>query len=266
MPAPATRGLGVPGDLPADAVRALAEAAEAAGYQTFWTNDTPDGDGLAALQAAADVTETLRLGVGIVPVDRVPPQLVGSRIAERGLPVDRLVVGIGAGAAPGGLRRVRDTVPILRRRFEGPIVIGALGPRMAQLAGTVADGVLLDWQSPRSAAAIVDHVRRGAHDAGRTAPPVMGYVFTALGGHGRRELQVEIAHYASVASYAAHFRRAGIDPADACVDARTVVQLRRRLAAFDSVLDETVVRAVADGVAARLQVLHAAAPGPTERP
>ncbi len=35
------RGFGVAGALPLEIVRVLASAAEAAGYHTFWVNDTP---------------------------------------------------------------------------------------------------------------------------------------------------------------------------------------------------------------------------------
>ena len=35
------RGFGVAGALPHDVIRTLASAAEAAGYHTFWVNDTP---------------------------------------------------------------------------------------------------------------------------------------------------------------------------------------------------------------------------------
>src|SRR5689334_20672605 len=59
------RGFGVAGALPHDIIRTLAPAAEAAGYGAFWVNDTPQGDGLAALAVAAAVTKTIRLGVGV---------------------------------------------------------------------------------------------------------------------------------------------------------------------------------------------------------
>ncbi|MDQ3227794.1 MAG: LLM class flavin-dependent oxidoreductase, partial [Chloroflexota bacterium] len=100
------RGFGVAGALPLEIVRVLASAAEAAGYHTFWVNDTPQGDGLAALRAAADVTSDIRLGVGVIPLDRQPADVIARRVYELDLPQERLLVGIGSGNPKGGLARV----------------------------------------------------------------------------------------------------------------------------------------------------------------
>ena len=238
------RGFGVASTLSAAVVSELAGAAEAAGYRTFWTNDTPDGDGLRALREAAGATTTIRLGVGLLPVDRVPANDIIARIALVGLPVDRLVVGVGAGGHPGGLGRVRSAVAALRGATSAAVVVGALGPRMCRLAGEVADGVLLDWPTIDSASAARAHVRSGARSAGRATPPMAGYVFTALGAAALQQLRSEAAHYGSVPAYAAHFRRAAHDAIDAAVHAGTPRDLRRRLAAYEAVLDEVIVRAV----------------------
>src|SRR5688500_17715893 len=139
------RGFGVAGALPHDVIRALAPAAEAAGYHTFWVNDTPHGDGLAALRVAADATAEIRLGVGVIPLDRQPADEVARRVEELGLPQERLLLGIGSGNPQGGLERVRDGALLLEERVQAPVVVGALGPRMCALAGETADGVLLNW-------------------------------------------------------------------------------------------------------------------------
>jgi len=48
------RGFGVAGALDHEIIKELAPAAERSGFATFWANDTPNGDGLASLRAAAD--------------------------------------------------------------------------------------------------------------------------------------------------------------------------------------------------------------------
>ena len=104
------RGFGVAGALPHDVIRTLAAAAEAAGYHTFWVNDTPHGDGLASLRAAAEVTSEILLGVGVIPLDRQPADVIARRVDELGLPQQRLIVGIGSGnpkAGWHGSRRAR---------------------------------------------------------------------------------------------------------------------------------------------------------------
>ena len=80
-------------------MRELAPAAERAGYRTFWVNDEADGDGLAALGAAAAVTTTIRLGVGAIPLDR-GPERIAWRVKELALPVERLALGVGLDTLP----------------------------------------------------------------------------------------------------------------------------------------------------------------------
>jgi alkanesulfonate monooxygenase SsuD/methylene tetrahydromethanopterin reductase-like flavin-dependent oxidoreductase (luciferase family) len=257
-----TRGFGVESTLSSTVIGELARAAEAAGYGTFWTNDTPDGDGLAALRVAADATRVIGLGVGLLPLDRVTSASIVERVTRLGLPAGRLTIGVGAGAAPGGLARVRAAVPIVAEGTAAAVVVGALGPKMCRLAGEVADGVLLDWPTPESVAVAWDHVAAGARSAARAAPWIAGYVFTALGAAGMPQLRTEAAYYAAVPAYAAHFARAGVDAVDAAVHANAPSGIQQRLAAFDEVLDEVVVRAVVSGrtAAAYRRVLEAAAP------
>lgn len=256
------RGFGIASTLPPAVIGELARAAESAGYQTFWTNDTPDGDGLDALRVAADATGSIGLGVGLLPLDRVPPVTIVQRVAHLVLPVQRLTIGIGAGAAPGGLRRVRHAVPVVSEGTSATVVVGALGPRMCQLAGEVADGVLLDWPAPASVVVAREHVTEGARSSGRVVPRVVGYVFSAVGAVAVERLRREAAYYASVPAYAAHFHRVGIEAMDAVVHADAPADLRRQLAAYDAVLDEVVVRAVVrePGVAGYRRLLEAAAP------
>ncbi|WP_284298950.1 LLM class flavin-dependent oxidoreductase [Homoserinibacter gongjuensis] len=65
--------LGLAGSVPAEVVRQAARAAEQAGLHALWLNDTPAGDALAGLAAAAEVTTTLRLATGVIPSIGAPP-------------------------------------------------------------------------------------------------------------------------------------------------------------------------------------------------
>ena len=58
------RGFGVAGALPHDVIRTLAAAAEAAGYHTFWVNDTPQWRraGRAARRGGGDLADPARRG------------------------------------------------------------------------------------------------------------------------------------------------------------------------------------------------------------
>src|ERR687889_1524091 len=120
------RGFGVAGALPHDVIRTLAPAAEAAGYHTFWVNDTPHGDGLAALRAAAAVTSDIQLGVGVIPLDRQPADVIARRVVELELPQDRLSLGIGSGGRQDALKRTGEGALLLQEQLKAEVIIGAL--------------------------------------------------------------------------------------------------------------------------------------------
>ncbi|HET7092982.1 MAG TPA: LLM class flavin-dependent oxidoreductase [Thermomicrobiales bacterium] len=203
------RGFGVAGALPHDIVRTLAAAAETAGYRTFWVNDTPQGDGLAALAAAAAVTRAIRLGVGVIPLDRVPAARIAARVVELALPQERLTLGIGSGGQAGGLRRVRDGASVLEAETAATVEIGALGPKMCALAGEAANGVLLNWLTPAWVAPSAEITLRAAEAAGRPRPQIDAYVRVALGEAAIARLHEEADRYASYPAYAANFARMG---------------------------------------------------------
>jgi alkanesulfonate monooxygenase SsuD/methylene tetrahydromethanopterin reductase-like flavin-dependent oxidoreductase (luciferase family) len=259
------RGFGVAGAVAPAIIRELAPAAEAAGYATFWVNDEPDGDGLAALREAAAVTREIRLAVGVIPLDRQEPERIAARIAELALPLERLTIGVGSGGAAGGLERVRAGVAALRELTAAEVIVGAIGPRMCRLGGEVADGVLLDWASPEYAQQVMAIISEAAAAAERPRPWLGAYVFTALGAAGRVKLRAAADYYAAIPSYAAHFARIGTAPLQTAGWGETDHALQRALAPFDAVLNETVVRAVTvtETSAAYLDVLRAAAPGPS---
>ena len=254
-------GFGVAGTLDHAIVRELAAAAEASGYASFWVNDVPNGEGLAGLGAAAEATARIGLGVGVIPLDRQPPERIAARVAELGLPTARLLIGVGSGGAAGGLRLVRDGVAALRGLTPARIAVGALGPRMCRLAGEVADAVLLNWLTPAYVPPSAALALAAASAAGRPPPRIVGYVRTAL-DEGLTKLEAEAARYAGFPAYAANFARMGATALDTTVHAADRAGVQVDLAPFLPLLDETVVRAVAaeETLAAYERVLAAAAP------
>ncbi len=256
------RGFGVAGALPHDVIRTLAPAAEAAGYQTFWVNDTPQGDGLAALRVAAEVTTGVRLGVGVIPLDRQPAETIARRVVELDLPQDRLILGIGSGKPEGGLARVREGAKVLEKMLEAPIVVGALGPKMCATAGESADGVLLNWLTADYVPPSTANVDEAARQAGRPRPLILGYVRTVFGPGAREVFAEEAGRYGSYPAYAANFRRMGTPANETAVIGETAEEIQAGLAPFAGVLDETVVRAITgdESPQAYLRLLQVAKP------
>src|SRR5437867_9721089 len=195
--------LPLPPDL--EMCRRVAEHAEILGYESLWIADTgagPDAFVVAAL--AAGVTRRVRLGTAVVPIYTralsVHAAAAGS-VAQ--LAPGRFVLGLGISSetivdAWGGVpfrrpfARMRETVSVLRQMLAGervtfdgktvrtrnfrlvspppapvPIYVAALMPPMLELAGEIADGVILNFMPVEAVPRMLEHVRKGAARAGR---------------------------------------------------------------------------------------------------
>jgi alkanesulfonate monooxygenase SsuD/methylene tetrahydromethanopterin reductase-like flavin-dependent oxidoreductase (luciferase family) len=225
--------IGLTGTTGADVIRALAPRIERLGFSTLWINDVPGGDSLDGLRVAAVASEELGLATGVIPLDRRP----AGTLDLHGLPIDRMTLGIGSGAATHPLTLVRDGIATLRAATDAAIVVGALGPKVRRLAAERADGVLLNWLTPRAAADADAELRSAASAAVAPALRAVLYVRTIAEPDARPVLEREAARYSTIPSYAANFERLGIRAIDATVtDAAD-------LAEFD-VVDEVVLRAI----------------------
>lgn len=245
-----------------DVIREVAAEAEALGYSSFWVNDTPGADGLAALAAAAEVTDRVKLGVGVIPLDRRPAQAIADDVLRVELPQDRLLLGVGSGSDPKGLALVLDGLAGLRERLTCHVAISALGPRMCALAGKTADGVLFNWLIPSFALHSGEIVVDTAEESGRPRPALMAYVRCALLPQAEARLEEESGRYGSFPKYAAHFERMGVSACNTCITGPDAASLQAGIARHEAVLDETVVRAMTadDSAASILELLRACAP------
>ena len=252
---------GVAGTLDHDIVRVLARRAEELGFSTFWITDMPNGEGLAGLAAAAEVTTRIRLGVGVIPLDRQPPAHIAERLQALALPTERLLLGVGSGDPRGGIERVHDGVAELRTLTSARFAVGALGPKMCALAGAVADAVLLNWLIPSYVAASLAMVSAAARDAGRPEPEHIGYVRVSEAA-GEPQLRIEAGRYASYPAYAANFARMGVTAFDTTILGSGPGAIRAGLAPYRAELDEIVARCIAasETVDAYLTVMEDAAP------
>ena len=232
--------LGLAGSVDHGLLRALGPRLEAAGFHALWLNDTPAGDALAGLAVVAEVTSTLRLATGVLPFDRRPAHEIVGAIEHHGLPVDRLVLGVGSG---GGSRvgSVARGIAHLQGAVDAAIVLGALGPQMRSLGARMAEGLLLSWLSPEAAADAVSDSRRAAEEVGRTYPWTMLYARAAVDPAAREHLEAETATYAGYPSYAANFARLGLAPADTTIGPDDVGS---RVDRYLAVVDELVLRAI----------------------
>lgn len=260
----ANRGFGVAAALPHDVIREVAKEAELAGYTSFWVNDTPNGDGLAALAEAARETSLIKLGVGVIALSRKSPEQIADQALRLNLPLDRLYLGVGSGGGgAGALRRVREGVRALKGELATRVFVAALGPKMCRLAGEEADGVLYNWLTPEYTQRSNDIVLGGAEAKARPQPILAGYIRSALGSGAKAVLEKEAARYDSIPAYASHFQQQGVPKLETAVAVDTPDALQAGLARWEPVLDDLVVRSITahDTLDEILELLQAAAPG-----
>jgi alkanesulfonate monooxygenase SsuD/methylene tetrahydromethanopterin reductase-like flavin-dependent oxidoreductase (luciferase family) len=225
----------------------------------MWSNDHPGANGLETLAAFAEGSDSLELGVAVMALDRHEPAAIDARIEDLGLDRGRLWIGVGAGFSERPLTRMREALPQLREAIPGVrLVLAAMGPKMCALAGSGYDGAFLNWMTPEFAAGARESVHSGADEAGREAPPVMGYVRTAIGDEAMDRLAKEEAFYRDLHDgYRRQFARLDRPVGTVGVAAADVDEAAQALGEYDA-LDVVVVRALAS---ATLEAMAAVAAG-----
>ena len=245
----------------------LVERAERAGVDTAWLVMPPLGqDTMTVAAAALARTARIRVGTSIVPAfTRHPLNLATQAITLDELAPGRFRLGVGTGnlavmangfgtpiARP--VARVREYVDIVRTalgtgearrvgefhtvdaKLPHParveVSLAALGPRMFESAGAVADAAM-SWNVPL---AYLDTVARpatarGAAGAARPTPPVITHV-NVLESADRAELlaagRAALLPFTENAQYMAMFAAAGLpvgedrEPSPELIDALVV--------------------------------------------
>jgi alkanesulfonate monooxygenase SsuD/methylene tetrahydromethanopterin reductase-like flavin-dependent oxidoreductase (luciferase family) len=213
-------------------LRAVALAAEAAGFDGLWTWDHLMGsvhgaphvlESWTVLSGIAAITHRVVVGPLTLNVaNRHPGVLAVMAATLQQLSGGRLMLGIGAGGGPNtpyaaeqaafarrtpgdAVRRqqVEEAVSVLRQVWSGrvrahpgeyfsvgegsgflrpnpapPVIIGAFGPKMAQLAGRVGDGINTPAQHPRLAQLL--DIARSEHSVSGRATPFHTTVFAGF--------------------------------------------------------------------------------------
>ena len=257
-----SRGFGVAAGLDPDVAGPLAARCADLGYGSMWSNDHPGALGLETLKVFADAAPDLELGVAVMALDRHAPEEINAHIDRLGLDRGRLWLGVGAGFSEKPLTKMRNALPELRERVPGVrLVLAAMGPKMCRLAGAEFDGVFFNWMTPAFAASARKHVEAGAAEAGRDAPPVLGYVRTAVGDDAAGRLAKEESFYRDLHDgYRNHFDRLGEPEGTVGVAAADRDEAQRLLGGYGA-LDVAVVRGLASAtVDAMTTVAEAAAP------
>jgi alkanesulfonate monooxygenase SsuD/methylene tetrahydromethanopterin reductase-like flavin-dependent oxidoreductase (luciferase family) len=257
------RGFGVAAGLDPEVARPLAARCAELGYGSMWSNDHPGAKGLETLAEFAAAAPQVELGVAVIALDRQPPQEIAADIKRLGLDPSRLWLGVGAGFSKKSLTAMREALPALREQLpDVRLVLAAMGPKMCELGGAEFDGVFFNWMTPKFAAGARERVEVGAREAEREAPPIFGYVRTAVGEDAPARLAKEESFYRDLhKGYRDHFDRLGEPEGTVGVAAANREETQTALAAYESPLDTAVVRGLASAkVDAMTAVAAAAAP------
>jgi len=256
------RAFGVAAGLDPAVARPLADRCAELGYDSIWSNDHPGAKGLGTLAEFAAAAPELELGVGVIAIDRTPPETIAADVEQFGIDPAKLWLGVGAGFSKKPLTAMRAALPELREALPGVrLVLAAMGPKMCALAGGSYDGAFFNWMTPEFAAGARVRVEAGASEAGREVPPVFGYVRTAVGADAAERLAKEESFYRDLhKGYRDHFDRLGEPEGTVGVAAADGGEAQVKLAAYTA-LDTIVVRGLASAkVEAMGAVAEAAAP------
>lgn len=254
------RAFGVAAGLDPGVAGPLAARCAELGYDSIWSNDHPGAKGLETLAVFAEAASRLDLGVGVIAVDRTPPEAIAADIERVGLDPARLWLGVGAGFSKKPLTKMRESLPELREQLPGVrLVLAAMGPKMCALAGAEYDGAFFNWMTPGFAAGAREMVEAGAAEAARETPPVFGYVRTAVGPDAAERLAKEESFYRDLhKGYRDHFDRLGEPEGTVGVAAADAAAAQTQLAAYEA-LDTIVVRGLASAKVEPMTAVAAAA-------
>ncbi|MEK7446195.1 MAG: LLM class F420-dependent oxidoreductase [candidate division NC10 bacterium] len=237
--------------LPLTVHLSLAREAQTLGFDRVWATEIAGPDAMTLMGLLAAHTSRIGFATGVVPVQTRTPQVLAMTAATLGSAAPgRFALGLGVSsptivgqwhglAWDRPLERLREAVTLIRLALSGEkvsfegrhyrcrnfrlsmlppqpvkIVLGALGPRMLELAGEIADGVLLNWLPPEAVPTCLARIEAGAKKAGRSLADieVAGFVRTSVTddtGAARQWLARDITGYAIVDSYARFFSECG---------------------------------------------------------
>lgn len=193
----------------------LVELGSELGYHSAWTPSRADAtafDRCIAWHAAGG----LPVGISAVPASAQPAAFYAEhagRVWEATKCHFTLVVGSGRAERAAKYMRgyLADLRPLLPAGMA--LYVAALGPRMLELGGELADGVALNWCTAPQLAWSRDRVTEAARAAGRATPSVVEYIRTCVDPDhdlARRTVGEAARSYAlGPAAYRRHFERMG---------------------------------------------------------
>jgi F420-dependent oxidoreductase-like protein len=235
------------GDLLADLVASAYEI-EMAGLDSLYLTQAFAFDALTALAVIGHAGVGLELGTAVVPTyPRHPVALAEQALTVQVACRGQLVLGVGPShremmervygvSFTGVAAHVEDYVTKLNDAMEAgrpplavdgatrcPVLVGALGPAMLRIAGTIADGTITARAGPRTLAThIVPKITEAAREAGRQAPRVAACVPFCVTDDVETARARTNAEYAGSAGYPSYLRMLEIEGVEQTADVSVI--------------------------------------------
>lgn len=239
-----------PTGLPIDSYFNVVQQAEIKGFNTLWTGETWGPESFTLVSALLARSQHIHIGTSIASIHLRPPTLTAMQATTLStIAPGRARLGLGVSTQNinqlHGLKwnypvsRMREYVDILRQLLAGertiydgqfyqpngfrlsivpsepmPIYIAAVNPNMLQLAGEIADGVLLTWLPARQLPLSIAEIAKGAKRAGRSLADIeiSAYLHTVITENRKEALDTlrrVLVGYSQANTYIQGFRQFG---------------------------------------------------------
>ena len=249
---------GVTGNGSIDEVVGAARTAADEGFASYWLPQIFGPDALTTLAVVGREVPGIELGTAVIPTYPRHPAMLGAQaLTTQAISGGRLVLGIGLShqlviegmfgySFDKPLRHMREYLEILlpivhtgAASFDGetlsghvginvpgsspcPVLVAALGPKMLDLAGRVADGTITWMTGPATLRShVVPTITAAAAAADRPAPRVvcgLPICVTDDVAAARERAAKNFSIYGTLPSYRAMLDREGADgPADGAI-------------------------------------------------
>ncbi|MEO8695765.1 MAG: TIGR03564 family F420-dependent LLM class oxidoreductase [Acidimicrobiales bacterium] len=231
------------GDLLSDLVDSAREIEEA-GLDSLYLTQAFAFDALTALAVIGQAAVGLELGTAVVPTyPRHPVALAEQALTVQLACQGRLVLGVGPShremmervygvSFTGVAAHVEEYLTALNAAMDPgrsplavdgasrcPVLLGALGPAMLRIAGTIADGTITARAGPRTLGThIVPKITEAARAAGRPAPRVAACVPFCVTRDVEQARARTNAEYAGSAGYPSYVRMLEIEGVEQTAD------------------------------------------------
>ena len=270
--------------------------AEDNGIPDAWFSDSGAPDTLTQIAAVGHHTQNIRIGVAVTPVyTRSPSVLAASADAISQVIPGRFVLGIGSSSQTimgqwNGIpldkprTRVKETAQLVRQMLKGektdfkgetlfsrgyrqtpaqnppPIYIGALRPKMIEMAAEVGDGVIFNLWPQGALPKMMEALKRGAQNAGKNWQDIevvnrAMVLCTDDKALGREIFRAAFGPYYATPVYNKFLAWAGYEDAAKTIEEGWAEKNREKTAGAltDELIDEIAIIGTEDEIRARIQ-------------